>query len=185
MRRPKRRDVKKWLLICFPFGLYLMWKRSCRWPMALKAGLTALFACAVLAIIIVPAPERQAGTQVKLVGAEPNAEVFGPEMPAGYNISDYIVAEGGMDLIAPEVVDDAVYVYVSASKGSTYYHDSQCQYAYASSPRVTLYEAHVLGYTTPCGICNPPLYDPATDTVSENPGVTLGALPGALPLDPA
>ena len=89
MRRPKRHDVKKWLLICFPFGLYLMWKKKCRWPVALKAAVTALFACAVLAIILVPAPERQAGTQVRLVGAEPNAKVFGPEMPSGYNIADY------------------------------------------------------------------------------------------------
>lgn len=173
MRRPKRRDPGKWLLICFPYGLYLMWKKSCRWNMALKTAVTAAFVCAVAAILIAPAPRQHSGTSVKLVGAEPNAQIFGPEMPAGYDMSDYVIAEGGDDLIAPEAVDDTVYVYVSASKGSTYYHDSQCKYAYASSPRVTLYEAHILGYTTPCGICNPPIYDAATDTISGNPAAPV------------
>lgn len=169
MRRPKRRDVKKWLLICFPYGLSLMWSRRCRWHVAVKSLITAAFALAVLAIVFIPSPERQHGTQIQLVGIEPNAQVFGPEMPAGYDVSDYIVAEGGQDLIVPEIVDDTVYVYVSATEGSTYYHDRMCQYAYASSPKVTLYEAYTLGYRTPCGICNPPIYDPNTDSVTKNP----------------
>ena len=181
MRKAREIHPGKWLFICFPYGLYLMWKRECLWHKALKGLVTAAIVCAVAAVLIAPQPAKRSNTEIRLVGTEPNAEIFGPEMPAGYDASEYIVAEGGLDLIAPEYVDDTVYVYASVEKGSTYYHDSQCQYAYASSPRVTLYEAHVLGYTTPCGICNPPLYDPATDTVSENPGVT----PGALPLDPA
>ena len=170
MRRPKRRDVKKWLLLCFPYGLLLMWRKNCRWHPAIKYAVTAAFGCAIAAIIIIPSPERQTGTSIQLVGTEPNAQIFGPEMPEGYDMSEYVVAEGGLDLIAPEVEDNAVYVYLSATAGSTYYHDSQCQYAYASSPKVTLYEAYILGYTTPCGLCNPPLYDAATDTISENPG---------------
>lgn len=172
MRRPKRRNVKKWLLICFPYGLALMWRRNCRWHVAVKSLVTAAFAIAVLAIVIAPAPEQQQGTHIKLVGVEPNAQVFGPELPEGYSVSDYIVAEGGLDLLVPAIVDNSVYVYVSGTEGSTYYHDSMCQYAYASSPRVTLYEAYVLGYRTPCGICNPPIYDPVTDTATKNPRAT-------------
>ena len=179
MRRPKRRDVKKWLLLCFPYGLMLMWRKNCRWHTAVKIAVTAAFACLIAAIVIMPAPSQTSDTSVVLVGAEPNAQVFGPEMPAGYNITDYIVAEGGRDLIAPEVVDDAVRVYLSASEGSTYYHngDGQCQYAFASAPKVTLYEAHTLGYTTPCGLCNPPLYDAASDTVSDNPNAAATVAP--------
>ena len=171
MRKARRRDPGKWLLICFPYGLYLMWQRSCRWHGALKCLVTAVFVCLVAAILIIPAPKsRTSSTQVKLVGAEPDAQIFGPEAPAGYDYTAYAVADGGADLIAPEVVDDTVYVYVSATEGSTYYHDSMCKYAFASSPRVSLYEAYKLGYTTPCGLCNPPLYDPETDTVFANPG---------------
>ena len=172
MRRPKRRNVKKWLLLCFPYGLMLMWRRSCRWHPAVKSLISAAFALAVLAIVIFPSPDQQRSTRINLVGTEPNAKVFGPEMPEGYSIDDYIVAEGGQDLIVPEVVDDTVYVYVSASEGSTYYHDRMCEYAYASSPKVSLYEAYSLGYRTPCGICNPPIYDPENDEVIKNPRAT-------------
>lgn len=175
----KARDIHpgKWLLLCFPYGLYLMWKRDCRWNMALKALTTAVFVCLAAAVLIVPSPDKRSNTEVRLVGAEPNAEIFGPEMPEGYDASEYVVAEGGLNLIAPEYVDDTVYVYASAEKGSTYYHTKMCQYAYASAPRVSLYEAYTLGYVTPCGICNPPLYDPATDTVSDNPGAVVTPAP--------
>lgn len=171
MRKVRRRNPGKWLAICFPYGIYLMWQRSCRWHGALKCFVTAAFACLVAAILIIPAPKSHTpSTRVTLVGTEPDAQIFGPEAPAGYDYSAYAVAEGGADLIAPDVVDDTVYVYVSATRGSTYYHTAKCKYAYASSPHVSLYEAYKLGYTTPCGLCNPPLYDPETDTTTENPG---------------
>ena len=172
MRKAKRINYAKWLIICFPYGLYLMWHRSCRWNVALKTAVSVVCACIVAAILIAPAPERSSGTQINIVATEPNALIFGPEAPAGYDMSDYVVAEGGLNLIAPEYVDTTIYVYASASEGSTYYHTKMCKYAYATSPRVSLYEAYTLGYTTPCGICNPPLYDPATDTVYDNPNTT-------------
>lgn len=169
MRKAKCRNYVKWLLICFPYGLYLMWQRSCRWSVALKSTVSVLCACLVLAILFAPSPERADGTRIKMVEIEENASIFGPEMPENYDMSDYVVAEGGLNLIAPEYVDTTIYVYASAAEGSTYYHTKMCQYAYASAPRVSLYEAYSLGYVTPCGICNPPLYDPETDTVYDNP----------------
>lgn len=177
MRKAKRRNYVKWLLICFPYGLYLMWQRGCRWNVALKTAVSVVCACMVAAILIAPSPERADGTKIKMVEAEVNASIFGPDMPEGYDMSEYVVAEGGLDLIAPEVVDNTIYVYVSASEGSTYYHTKMCQYAYASSPKVSLYEAYVLGYVTPCGICHPPLYDPETDTVYDNPGAVVTPAP--------
>lgn len=172
MRKAKRRNYVKWLLICFPYGLYLMWQKSCRWNNGLKTAVTVLCAAVVMAIILAPAPEQTSGTRISMVEQEPNAKLFGPDMPEGYDMSEYVVAEGGINLIAPEVVDNTIYVYASASDNSTYYHTSMCQYAYASSPRVSLYEAYTLGYVTPCGICHPPLYDAQTDTVYDNPNST-------------
>ena len=122
-----------------------------------------------------PSPGQTPSTSVKMVKAENKVQVFGPEMPAGYDASAYLVPEGGENLIAPEEEETATYVYCSASKGSTYYHTSKCKYAYASAPRVTLYEAYLLGYTTPCGICNPPLYNPATGQEEPNPNAVGAA----------
>ena len=173
-RRPKPK-TGKWLLLCFPYGLYLMWRRNCRWHPALKGLITAGFAALAIGILAMPSPGQTTSTSVKMVKAENKVQVFGPEMPAGYDASAYLVPEGGENLIAPEEEETATYVYCSASKGSTYYHTSKCKYAYASAPRVTLYEAYLLGYTTPCGICNPPLYNPATGQEEPNPNAVGAA----------
>lgn len=164
MRQTGRSDTLKWLLICFPYGLYLMWKRSCQWNLAVKGLVTLAIAALIVGVALIPEPAPKLKTSVTLVEAEPNAEIFGPDAPAGYDPSQYTVAEGGQDLIAVVEEDDTVYVYVSASEGSTYYHMSDCKYAFASSPRVTLYEAYIMGYNRPCGLCNPPLYEPAAVT---------------------
>lgn len=161
MRKTKRQKTGKWLALCFPYGLYLMWKHSCRWPVAVKGLITSLFLAAVVFIVAIPTPERLFVTQVDRVETEPTAEIYGPELPNGYDVSMYVIAEGGHDLLAEVEEDNSIYVYASATQGSTYYHDSQCKYAFASAPRLTLYEAYKLGYVTPCGLCNPPVYDPA------------------------
>ena len=88
------------------------------------------------------------------------AEVFGPALPADYDPASYYVKTADDTLLAGSTEDDTVYVYASATEGSTYYHTSTCKYAYASSKRMTLYEAYMLGYTTPCKLCNPPVYNP-------------------------
>jgi len=159
MRRRSGRRVAWWLIVCFPYGLFLMWRRGCRWHPAIKGSVTALALCAVCAIMIAPVPERDFSTRVTLVGDKPGAEIFGPEAPEGYNPGDFGPMNQQKDLFAGEIKDDSVYVYASANEGSTYYHTFTCEFAYASSRRMTLYEAFMLGYTTPCGKCNPPLYD--------------------------
>jgi hypothetical protein len=158
--RTARPSTAKWLLLCFPYGLYLMWRKGCGWSRFLKISITALFALAAAAIFFMPAPERASGTRVVLVGAEPVAEVFGPALPEGYDAAAYYVHEEDEPLLAGEVAVDTVYVYASASEESTYYHTSICKFAYASSRRMTLYEAYMLGYDTPCQLCNPPVYVP-------------------------
>lgn len=156
-----------------------MWKRSCRWPVVCKGLISAAFVAIIVAILAIPSPDRVTKTRVEIVGAEKSASIMGPEAPAGYHMDDYLVSEGGANLLAADdaLVDNTIYVYGSAQKGSNYYHDPQCQYAYATAKRMTLYEAYMLGYTTPCGICNPPLYDLETGTVLENPAAAVTAAP--------
>lgn len=169
MKRPARTDAGKWLLLCFPYGLYLMWRKNCRWPVVFKSLVSLAFAALAVTIIAWPSPDRKTGTTVTLVGAEPSAEVFGPELPQDYDASGYLVQSGDDSVIAAASTDETVYVYASSTEGSTYYHLPDCKYAFASSQRMTLYEAYVLGYTTPCSLCNPPIYDAATGGSTENP----------------
>ena len=161
MKRRSQNGAGKWLLLCFPYGLFLMWRKSCRWHTAVKCLVAAAFVCAACAILLIPGPEQHRGTRVTLVGHEPEAEVFGPEQPAGYDATAYLPDNVDTDLFARKEQDDTVYVYASATEGSTYYHTPICEFAYASAGRMTLYEAYVLGYTTPCQKCNPPVYDPS------------------------
>lgn len=162
MKRAVRKAPRaplKWLLLCFPYGLYLMWRKNCRWNVILKSGVTALFAAAAILIIIYPSPERAEATRVEIIGSDPEAEVFGPALPADYDPSSYYVETADDILTTDDTEDDTVYVYASTTEGSTYYHTSTCKYAH-SSGRMTLYEAYMLGYRTPCKLCNPPVYNP-------------------------
>lgn len=160
MKRVARPSPLKWLLLCFPYGLYLMWREKCRWPLGAKAGITLLLGAVALSIVFFPSPERAEATKVVLVGTKPEAEVFGPALPEGYNPADYYIMTSDEFVLANDGEDDTVYVYASASEGSTYYHTPTCKYAYASAKRMTLYEAYMLGYRTPCQFCNPPVYNP-------------------------
>ena len=85
-RRADRREDRRvllWLLGCFPFGLVLMWRRGCRWPLAAKCAVSAVLALLVLAIILPQtAPKQKASGGIQLVGREPSVEIFGPELPA-------------------------------------------------------------------------------------------------------
>lgn len=170
MSRRSQKNTVRWLLLCFPYGLYLMWRRSCRWPSAVKGLITCAFVSAIVALIVWPSPTRPEGTKITLVGAEPAAEIFGPEMPASYDAEQFMVTVDDDTLIAQTEDEDTIYVYASASGGSTYYHTANCKFAYASARRMTLYEAYVMGYTTPCGACNPPIFDPVTGSAKDNPG---------------
>lgn len=159
MRRRTRSRVGMWLLICFPYGLFLMWRKRCRWHPVIKGLVTAAAVCAAAAIVMAPAPTQTMGTKITLVGDKPKAEIFGPEAPVGYDPAAYIPLDEQTNLFAEKAEDDAIYVYASATEGSTYYHTYTCEFAYASSKRMTLYEAYMLGYITPCGKCSPPVYD--------------------------
>ena len=156
-----RRTLKTalWLLLP-PVGLTLMWRKSCGWPVAVKAGISAAMACILAAILIIPAPGTGANGGVELVTGRPEVEVYGPDLPS-FIVPGYTNDQTN-SIIVPAVESDVHYVY--AADGARCYHEYKCKFAFASSQRLTVYEAYFLGFE-PCGRCKPPIYDPVTGTI--------------------
>jgi len=149
---PANKKTLKWLLLCFPVGVTLMWKHACTWRRSVKFAVTAAMTAIICAVFLLPAaPEAQGG--IRLVGAKPEAEVYGPELPASI-VPGYSKQATGS--VLAEVVESDIH-YVYAADGAECYHEYECKFAYASSQRLTVYEAYFLGFE-PCGRCDPPKY---------------------------
>lgn len=120
----------------------------------------ALAAAALTAVLVLPSPWPGKQGGIVLCGDDPTAEIYGPTLPEtiveGYTapVVQSVVLEDS-DSAAEESPEDFYY----ASDDETVYHRYTCSKAYASSHKLTLYEAYYLGYT-PCSICNPPVYAP-------------------------
>ena len=153
-------------LWCFPVGLNKMWRRGCTWPRGVKIGITAAMAAIVAAIFIVPTPTAgKFTTGVQMVADKPEVEVYGPALPA-LIVQGYTRANTG-SIIVDQVANDVHYVY--AADGADCYHEYECKFAFASSQRLTVYEAYYLGFK-PCGRCKPPEYIPGvTDPITAQP----------------
>ena len=161
----RRRDLRNlktalWLLVP-PVGLTLMWRRSCRWPVALKAGISAAMLVALVAVFVLPTPTTTVAGGVELVTNKPEVEVYGPDLP-NFIVPGYTNDQTD-SIIVPGVENDVHYVY--AADGAECYHEYKCKFAFASSQRLTVYEAYYLGFK-PCGRCKPPIYDPTTGTIT-------------------
>ena len=153
-------------LWCFPVGLNKMWRKTCTWPRGVKIGITAAMAAIVAAIFIVPAPTAgKLTTGVQMVADKPEVEVYGPALPA--LIVQGYTRENTGSIIVDQVANDVHYVY--AADGAECYHEYECKFAFASSQRLTVYEAYHLGFK-PCGRCKPPQYIPGeTDPITAQP----------------
>ena len=103
----------------FPAGITLMWRRSCTWPKAVKAGITCVMMAIVAAILIVPAPKSRASGGIELVGARPEVEVYGPELPVA--IVPGYTNDKTESIIVDSVENDVHYVY--AADGAKCYHE--------------------------------------------------------------
>jgi len=154
-RKPNRHNKKAliWLLLFFPVGVTLMWKHACTWRRGVKFAVTGAMVAVMAAMFIMPAPPARQGG-ITLVGAKPEAEIYGPELPAKI-VQGYTRQATGSVLAKVEENEDVHYVY--AADGAECYHEYECKFAYASSQRLTVYEAYFLGFD-PCGRCNPPKY---------------------------
>ena len=164
-RKPKNRENVKtalWLW-CFPVGLSLMWRSACTWKRGVKIGITAAMVAILVAVMVVPTPKPALrATGVEMVAGKPEVEVYGPALPA-LIVPGYTREKTG-SIIVDEVSTDAHYVY--AADDARCYHEYDCKFAFASSQRLTVYEAYYLGYE-PCGRCKPPVYTPGvTDPVT-------------------
>jgi hypothetical protein len=149
-----------WLLVP-PVGLSRMWRRSCTWHPAVKACISVAMAAVLVAVLIAPTATPPKGGGVQLVTNRPEVEVYGPDLPS-FIVPGY-TSEQTDSIIVPAVENDVHYVY--AADGAKCYHEYKCKFAYASSQRLTVFEAYYLGFA-PCNRCKPPLYDPATGTVT-------------------
>lgn len=153
-------------LWCFPVGLSKMWRKACTWPKGVKIGITAAMAAVLVAIFVIPTPTADKYTTgIQMVADKPEVEVYGPALPA--LIVQGYTRENTGSIIVDQVANDVHYVY--AADGAECYHEYECKFAFASSQRLTVYEAYHLGFK-PCGRCNPPVYVPGeTDPITAQP----------------
>ncbi|MBR6221429.1 MAG: hypothetical protein IKQ80_12770 [Clostridia bacterium] len=168
--KPRARKAKKgdrstlktalWLLLP-PVGLMMMWRPACRWHVAVKASVTVAMAAALIAVFAIPGPSTPANGGVSLVSSRPEVEVYGPDLP-NFIVPGY-TNDQTESVIMPAEENDVHYVY--AADGARCYHEYKCKFAFASSQRLTVYEAYFLGFE-PCNRCKPPIYDPTTNTIT-------------------
>ena len=149
-----------WLLVP-PVGLSRMWRRSCTWHPAVKACISVTMAAVLVAVLVAPTTRAPSNGGVQLVTNRPEVEVYGPDLPS-FIVPGY-TNEQTDSIIVPAVENDVHYVY--AADGAKCYHEYKCKFAYASSQRLTVFEAYYLGFA-PCNRCKPPIYDPVTGTVT-------------------
>jgi len=117
-------------------------------------GVSLVFA-ALIAVLAAPSPYTPPQGGIFLVGSEPEVAVYGPELPENL-VEGYSQPVGASSIVASsETEDNTLYVY--AADGASCYHLGTCKFAFASAQRLTILEAHFLGYT-PCGLCEPPPY---------------------------
>lgn len=139
-----------------PLGIFLTWRSS--WSGLVKCCMTgAAVAVLLLGVSMLPSADNRVNGGIELVGSDRAVDVYGPELPTAM-VTGYTVTSTG-SVLAP--IEESEVEYVYAASGAECYHTYECKFAYASSLKLTLYEAHFLGYK-PCGRCNPPAYSPET-----------------------
>ena len=119
----------------------------------------------MIAFFLIPSADNAVRGNIELVGSEKQAGVYGPSLPTAM-VTGAERENASSVLVGVDAVVEPHYVY--AAKGAECYHESDCKFAYASSQKITVYEAYYLGYK-PCGRCNPPTYTPGSATVVEQP----------------
>ena len=141
------------LILFAPLGILLVWRRP--WSNAAKYSLTAVAALVLLVFAFaLPDGDNRVNGGIELVGIERDVEVYGPSLPTAM-VTGYTSSLNTGSVFVDIEETEAEYVY--AAKDAECYHLYECKYAYASSQKLTVYEAHFLGYE-PCGRCKPPVY---------------------------
>ncbi len=142
-----------WLLLCFPAGLYRMWRFS-GWNRFLKM-LVSLAVLAVCAVIIAPAtqpPERYVGGVQRFTDED---LLIGPKPTEGFERIDLYSYNVTSDSVIAEPEPTPVPVYVYCNDGGKFYHSQECSYVKPTSVRVPLLQALDAGYSQ-CSDCSAP-----------------------------
>ena len=153
-----RRDFRNLLAVLFlillpPVGVVMLWRT--RWSGTVKYCLTGVAVVALaIGVALIPSADNKVNGGIEMVGVDKDVEVYGPALPTAM-VTGYTVSLTTDSIFADDVETDIHYVY--AAKNGSCYHEYECKFAYASSQKLTVYEAYHLGYT-PCGRCNPPAY---------------------------
>ncbi len=147
--------TRLWLILCYPLGLTRMWRARCSWSLSAKYAISSIALIVLAAVLLAPAPKNVHRGGVELYGEDPEVEVYGPVLPEGFVATTGTSPAQSVIVHSEDAVDERVYVY--ASKGGKGYHQKTCEYYYDGSQKLTVYEAHYLGYA-PCSACNPPVY---------------------------
>lgn len=166
-KTPRRRNRSNWkvvvcLLICFPYGLFLMWRTS-RWHPAVKGLVTACVVLLTTAVLLpLTSPPGRGNSGVRMVGLEKDVTVYGPELPASLNTAavNYGVVSGASAPVIADIEETAK-TYVYANDNGQYYHTSDCKYVASYSRKYELAVAYYTGYL-PCAECEAPVYTPGS-----------------------
>ena len=161
-RRQKRATWKTlfFLVVCFPYGLFLMW-RTQRWHPAIKALVTTGFVALTVAVLLpLTMPPTRGTGGVHMVGVEKNVAVYGPELPAAMDggYAGYGVVSGASAPVFSDAPETEV-TYVYANDNGQYYHRLDCKYVAYYSRKYELPVAYYNGYL-PCQECGAPTYMP-------------------------
>lgn len=157
----RRNDLRRALSVIAsvlipPLGLYLVW--NTRWSPKARCCLSGLAVVSMLLIVaLLPSAGGPIGGGIEYVRFKPEVEVYGPDLPTA-TVSGYIAPVEESIFVQ---VDEENVTYVYAITEGTFYHLSDCQYAYASAQKMTPYQAYFMGYQ-PCTLCGAPAYVPGT-----------------------
>ncbi len=141
------------LILCFPAGLYAMWKNP-RVPNAVKSFVT-FAVVALIAAILLPGttpPDREIGG-IYLVDETPSVEIQGPEAPADRQVIEIYAPRYTSIILEPTPTPQPIIVY--CNNGGAHYHAPDCKYVKKDTPNVTLQRAVEAGYTQ-CTECAAP-----------------------------
>ena len=141
------------LILCFPAGLFAMWKNP-HFPRAAKSTVT-FAAAALLIAILLPAtnpPERETGG-IYLVDKTPAVEIQGPEAPADRQVIEIYAPRYTSIILEATPTPEPIVVY--CNNGGAHYHVRECKYVRKDTPNVSLQRAIEGGYTQ-CTECAAP-----------------------------
>ena len=154
--RTYNRKTLLWLVLFFPVGFGRMLSAACSWHRGVKIAVSSLACLLVAAVMLAPAPGARIEGGLFLYGDEQEAEPYGPELPETI-IGGYTAPVIQSVVLPAEDEDEGGITYVYATASQENYHTGTCRFAYASGQKLTVYEAHFLGYT-PGRCCDPPAY---------------------------